>query len=72
MKDKQYKFIWRCSKCSNHLLNVVEAEGVIKQEKKCSKCKAINYLSFQNDNLSVGCNTDPERDYYLKQKQSNS
>jgi len=53
--QEKYEYIWRCAKCSHHLANIVKAEGVLKQEKKCPKCKSINVLNFDNGNTTVEC-----------------
>ena len=49
------KFIWRCAKCSNHFSSIVKTEGIIKQEKKCPKCKSLNLLTLTNDEIIIHC-----------------
>lgn len=55
MSNGDFKYIWRCTKCSNHLLNILYAEGFLKQEKKCPKCKSLNILTISNSEISVIC-----------------
>jgi phage FluMu protein Com len=50
-----YKYIWRCAKCANHLVNISQMDGMIKQEKKCPKCKSINILTLANGELFIHC-----------------
>ncbi len=69
MTESIFKYIWRCAKCSNHLANVHKMEGMLKQEKKCPKCKSLNVLTLANKEIFIQCKTyDPhtngyERDY---------
>ena len=49
------KYIWRCARCSNHFANIVKAEGAVKQEKKCPKCKSINELTLTNKEIFIHC-----------------
>jgi len=61
MPDNDYKYIWRCAKCSNHFANIQEAEGLIKIEKKCPKCKSLNILTLSNKEIIIHCKCfDPE------------
>lgn len=40
-------------------------DGVLKQEKKCSKCKSINQLTLTNKDISIHCKFfDPEINGY--------
>ncbi|MBU4332631.1 hypothetical protein KKD19_03115 [Patescibacteria group bacterium] len=53
MSDNFY--IWRCAKCSCHLANIVKIDGMLKQEKKCPKCKSLNTLTLANKEISIQC-----------------
>lgn len=55
MSDKTFKYIWRCALCSNHFSNVTKTEGMIKQEKKCPKCKSLNLLTLTNQEIIIHC-----------------
>lgn len=55
MANGSYKYIWRCAKCSNHLTNIMQIDGIVKQEKKCPKCKSINILTFANGEIFIKC-----------------
>lgn len=57
MEEKDCKYIWRCAKCGCHFANVIKTEGVIKQEKKCPKCKAINTLTLTPKEIYLHCKT---------------
>lgn len=48
-------FMWRCAKCSNHFSNITETGGVLKQEKKCPKCKSLNELSLNENEIHIHC-----------------
>jgi len=50
-----YQYIWRCAKCSNHLASIVKMDGLVKLEKKCPKCKAVNTATFVNGEISIEC-----------------
>ena len=50
-----YKYMWRCAKCSNHFANISEVEGILKQEKKCPKCKSLNVLTLTNKEIYIHC-----------------
>lgn len=53
--DSSYDYIWRCAKCSCHFSNIIKVDGVLKQEKKCSKCKALNILSLTKEEIAIVC-----------------
>jgi phage FluMu protein Com len=55
MPDEIYRYIWRCARCSYHFANISIAEGVIKQEKKCPKCKSLNVLKMSNQEIFIEC-----------------
>jgi len=55
MSNGDFKYIWRCVKCSCHFANILYAEGFLKQEKKCPKCKSLNLLTMSNSEISVIC-----------------
>lgn len=65
MTNSSYKYIWRCARCSCHFTNIYKMDGVLKQEKKCSKCKSINQLTLTNKDISIHCKFfDPEINGY--------
>lgn len=55
MANGEIKYIWRCAKCSSHFSNITRSEGTIKQEKKCSRCKALNTLTLTDKELFIHC-----------------
>ncbi|MFH1412404.1 MAG: hypothetical protein ABIG10_00005 [bacterium] len=55
MPDNNYKYIWRCAKCSYHFANVINLGGSLKQEKKCPKCKSINTLTLTDKEILLQC-----------------
>jgi phage FluMu protein Com len=55
MADEIYKYVWRCVRCSNHFANISFSTGTLKEEKKCPKCKSINYLTLNNGDIYVHC-----------------
>lgn len=60
MPENNYKYIWRCAKCSAHFANIIKLEGNIKQEKKCPKCKALNILNLNNKEMMIICRQHEE------------
>jgi phage FluMu protein Com len=54
------KYIWRCAKCTNHFANINRMEGLIKQEKKCPKCKSLNILTLTNGEIFIQCKSAGE------------
>lgn len=55
MANSDYKYVWRCAKCTYHFSNIAQADGVVKQEKKCPKCKSINFLTLTNKEIIIQC-----------------
>lgn len=55
MAEQDYKYIWRCAKCTCHISSIYKAEGIIKQEKKCSKCKSMNTITLTNNEIYIHC-----------------
>ena len=55
MTDNNYNYIWRCAKCSCHFSNITKMEGIIKQEKKCPKCKSLNHLTMADKEIFIHC-----------------
>ena len=55
MLNGDFKYIWRCVKCSCHFANILYSEGFLKQEKKCPKCKSLNVLTMTKSEISVVC-----------------
>ena len=55
MPGGSYNYIWRCAKCSCHFSNVTKMDGILKQEKKCPKCKSLNELTLSNNEIFIHC-----------------
>jgi phage FluMu protein Com len=55
MLDANYVYAWRCAKCSNHFANITQIEGIIRQEKKCPKCKSLNFITLGNKEIHIVC-----------------
>lgn len=55
MANGNYKYVWRCAKCSNHFANIHRSEGIIKMEKKCPKCKSVNSLTLTEKEVYMQC-----------------
>ena len=51
----QYVYMWRCAKCFYHFANIHKMEGVLKEEKKCPKCKTLNILTLTNKEIVINC-----------------
>jgi phage FluMu protein Com len=65
MADQDYKYIWRCAKCTYHFSSIYKAEGIIKQEKKCPKCKSMNSITLTNKEIYIHCKFyDPRTSAY--------
>ncbi len=72
--DSSYGYIWRCAKCSCHFSNIIKVDGILKQEKKCPKCKSLNTLGLTNDEISIIChiaqkNLEAEREEIMNNEQ---
>ena len=55
MQENSYLYIWRCAKCTNHFANINKMDGMIKQEKKCPKCKSLNQLTLTDKEIFIHC-----------------
>ena len=55
MGDQSYTYMWRCAKCFCHFANISKAEGMLKEEKKCPKCKALNTLTLTSREININC-----------------
>ena len=55
MTNNYYKYIWRCARCSYHFATITKTDGIIKQEKKCPKCKSLNTLTLSDKNIFINC-----------------
>ena len=65
MSRENYAYMWRCAKCFNHFANITKVEGILRQEKKCPKCKSINILTLTPKEISLHCKLyDPTLDNY--------
>jgi len=68
MPDDERKYIWRCARCSNHFVTIARTEGVIKQEKKCPKCKSLNFLTLIEKEIFIECRGfDPKTDNFISE-----
>ena len=73
MSGDSYKYIWRCAKCSNHFANITKMDGILKQEKKCPKCKSLNVLTLGNKEIFIHCKLyDPNTNDYRNEFESNN
>lgn len=68
MPEAAYKYIWRCARCSSHFANVYKTEGIIKQEKKCPKCKSLNTLTLSAKEIYIHCLFyDPQKNSFQEE-----
>lgn len=68
MPEQTYQFIWRCANCSSHFANIARVDGIIKQEKKCPKCKSVNQLTLTNKEIMIRCKLyDPATQGYTEE-----
>jgi len=72
MSDSPVKYIWRCAKCSCHFSNISQIEGVLRQEKKCPKCKSLNILTLTDKEIIIHCKLfDRQTKNYQEEVQEN-
>ena len=65
MADQNYTYMWRCAKCYYHFANIGHVEGLLKEEKKCPKCKSLNSLTLTNKEIIITCKLyDPTQNGY--------
>ena len=65
MANGNYKYVWRCAKCSCHFANIQRSDGIIKMEKKCPKCKSVNTLTLTEKEVYMQCRLyDPHTNGY--------
>lgn len=55
MPDQANNYIWRCARCSYHFANVSKIDGLVKEEKKCPKCKSLNILTITSKEMILQC-----------------
>ncbi len=55
MAEQNYTYMWRCVKCFYHFANIAQVEGLLKEEKKCPKCKSLNTLTLTNKEIVITC-----------------
>lgn len=69
MANQSYNYMWRCAKCSYHFANITKMEGVLKQEKKCPKCKSLNILTLADREIFIHCKIyDPRFNGYTQEE----
>ena len=65
MLDRNHTHTWRCAKCFYHFANIAKIEGLLKEEKKCPKCKALNTLTLTGKEIVIHCKFyDPNTNGY--------
>ncbi len=52
---QNYMYMWRCAKCFYHFANIAKIEGMLKEEKKCPKCKSLNILTLTKQEIILHC-----------------
>ena len=55
MPRENYVYMWRCAKCFYHFANIAKVEGLLKEEKKCPKCKSLNVLTLTPKEINLNC-----------------
>lgn len=69
MSRDQYVYMWRCAKCFNHFASIARVEGVLKEEKKCPKCKSLNILTLTPKEINISCKPyDPHINDYSDER----
>lgn len=72
MAENAFIYIWRCAKCSSHFVNITKNQGILKQEKKCSKCKSLNILTLTDKEIFIHCKCyNPDTNGYSNEFQEN-
>ena len=66
MSNNNQCFIWRCAKCSCHFANIEKNDGVLKQEKKCPKCKSLNILTLSENEIKIHCKCGDSKISYME------
>ena len=57
--------MWRCAKCFYHFANIAKVEGLLREEKKCPKCKSLNTLTLTSKEINLNCKLyDPATNGY--------
>ena len=65
MSNQNYVYMWRCAKCFYHFANISKIEGILKEQKKCPKCKSINTLTLTSKEINIHCKLyDPTTNGY--------
>ena len=68
MLDQNNAYMWRCAKCFYHFANISKVEGLLKEEKKCPKCKSLNILTLTSKEIILTCKLyNPETNGYSGQ-----
>ncbi len=61
MLESQVFYTLRCAKCSCHFSSILELNGLMKLEKKCPKCKAVNVFTISNKEIDIQCKITDDR-----------
>ena len=65
MPDQTNTYIWRCARCSYHFANLSKVDGLVKEEKKCPRCKSLNILTITSKEMILQCKFfDPQTNGY--------
>ena len=72
MPDQSHIYTWRCAKCFYHFANIAKIEGMLREEKKCPKCKSLNILTLTGKEIILHCKLyDPATNGYTDDNQYN-
>lgn len=71
MSEASYKYIWRCAKCASHFVSISRVEGVLRQEKKCPKCKSLNSLTLTEKEIIIHCRLFEPQDSCFREESEN-
>lgn len=67
--SENYGYTWRCAKCFYHFANIDRVQGILKQEKKCPKCKSLNILTLTPKQIIIECKFyDPATNGYATEE----
>ncbi|KKQ77184.1 MAG: hypothetical protein US99_C0046G0009 [Candidatus Daviesbacteria bacterium GW2011_GWF2_38_6] len=58
--SEQPIFSLRCLKCTCHFSNILKVAGMVKIEKKCSRCKCLNVITMTDKDITINCKLEAE------------